>query len=562
MFGARYGELCQDPLPDVKSGTTIVVRESSITTSSTIGKVVAVNLRCGVANYCNYHVDQDDSPTVVAGFIKRVAVNVKGGDRCFQDEFFKFVRIWVESNLKPLPPDTDFDFELWLAESRYPESRKKQLRAVRDEYVLSSWKERTLCKSFIKDEFYDGIKYARTINARADWFKTFSGPLFKAIEHVIFQMPCFVKYIPVSERTRYVAETLVGGGFVSTSDFKSFEGSFSPKIIRNCEGFMYRYMLRNCPLQQSQMETIIRVLCGRNQLCFKRVRGTVKGVRMSGEMCTSLGNGFTNMMLMLFYCFKTNNQCVSCFEGDDGIHLSKRPFEDPVGFFSKLGFNLDFSRAASLGDAKFCGVSFDDQFNAQINCRKVLLNTTWMKSCYASAGYGKLMSLLRARALSLLYRVPNCPVVSAYGHWLERCTKNFRPQVGLVTNYEREILLQSFSSKFLAPLISAEARETYARVYGVSVETQLELESMFNSTHSLQLLSHPAFDQLFTHENMVLWNHYVSESGWMVRFINDQNNESEAESWCSQTASCTIEKHATHYYTRICSQSKICEKRQ
>lgn len=38
------------------------------------------------------------------------------------------------------------------------------------------------------------------INSRSDAFKAFSGPFFKAIEKVVYEMPEFIKHTPVPDR--------------------------------------------------------------------------------------------------------------------------------------------------------------------------------------------------------------------------------------------------------------------------------------------------------------------------------------------------------------------------
>jgi len=470
MFGARYAELSQEDLPPIKPATELRVLGDPLTTDTWIGKVVAVNPGFGVDNYINYHVDNGDTRSAVAGFCKRVAVDIPSAVQSSQDDFFMFVRNWCESNLKPLPADTDFSVDNWLAHTDYTESRKTVLRDIAAEHVTPRRVDRECCKSFIKDEFYDGVKYARTINARTDWFKAYCGPMFKQIESVIFKDAAFIKYIPVSERPKYISERLVGHTHVSTSDFKSFEGSFTPRIIRNVEGYMYQHMLQSCPEMAARMQDVIRVMTARNCLKFRRFHGKVNGVRMSGEMCTSLGNGFTNMMLMKYYCHKTHNECVSIFEGDDGIHLSKDKFLDPVAFFAKLGFNLDFARATSVQTAKFCGARFDDDLNCQIDAVKTILNTPWLKSAYTESSPDVLVSLLKARAMSILYRCPHCPIVSSFAHWIMRAATGFKPRIEALNNYQRKYMTNAVNTyKFVLPSISMGARVQYATTFGMSL---------------------------------------------------------------------------------------------
>jgi len=539
MFGARHAELLREQLPKVKASTDIRVALEPLTCDVHVGHVVAVNPMFGINDYINYHADGSDTVTAVAGFCKRVAVETPHANADLFEEFHQFVVHWCGENLTPLAPSTDFDIETWLAATNYKETRKQQLRDIASTFVEPSRRERESCKSFVKDEFYDGIKHARTINARSDWFKAYCGPMFKQIEHELFQDPAFIKYVAVADRPDYIRKRMLGYSYVSTSDFKSFEGSFSPKMIRKIEGHMYMYMLSRCPDMQHRMHKVIKVMTSRNVLKFKGFKGSVSGVRMSGEMCTSLGNGFTNMMLMKFYCHKTNNDCISVFEGDDGLHLSREPFQEPTKFFAQLGFNLDFAKAASIQEAKFCGSRFDDNLNTHIDAVKVMLNTPWLKSIYHKANISTLKSLLKARAMSILYRCPNCPIVSSFAHWILRATVGVRARAEQGTPYMANLMREVFLKyKYSNPVISMSARCQYARTFGISVDDQLTLESLFDSQNELVQLSHPIFDDLFGHIRLRLAILYVHDTEWMVRNINDKN-EKPKEAITSK-AKCTI----------------------
>jgi len=451
------------------------------------------------------------------------------------DDFAHFVNAWLGSNLIPLEAGYDFSVESWIVKTNYSEKRKAALLLNYEDTFRQKYSDKIKCKSFIKDEFYDSVKYARTINSRSDWFKVHSGPLFKAIESVLFKRPEFIKYVPVKDRPEYMLNFFgkTSGNF-SCSDFKSFEGSFVPKMIRACEAQLYDYMLAHNPVERAKMKTIVDVLCGRNVLQFKNFRGQVRGVRMSGEMCTSLGNGFTNLMLVKYFLDKTGNEGVSIFEGDDGIHLTKYPLKDPMSFFASLGFNLDFKIHDNIYESKFCGQTFDHCKNVQIDCKKALINLCWIKGGYRNATKNKLLSLLKAKTMSLLFRAPNCPVVSSFASWVYRSIEGRYAINSFDSNWMRNDVKTMLSNfKYEDININLDSRVLYEKVYGVSIELQLELENYFNSLQGLSLLSHPALNDLYGPTNFMLNDMYVKFGGAndsvMVRPINDQNQKSEEE---------------------------------
>jgi hypothetical protein len=158
---------------------------------------------------------------------------------------------------------------------------------------------------FVKSEFYELFKHFRMINARCDTFKASVGPVFKVIEHEIFKNPAFIKKIPVMERPEYICNRILkGGGLYMETDYSSFESLFTPQLMRSCEMIMYKYMSRDLLGGTTWFSLVERTITGTNAISNKYFKAWVEGKRMSGEMNTSLGNGFSNLMIMKFVLAK------------------------------------------------------------------------------------------------------------------------------------------------------------------------------------------------------------------------------------------------------------------
>ncbi len=75
------------------------------------------------------------------------------------------------------------------------------------------------------------------------------------------------------------------------TDYTSFEALFTPELMDAVEMQLYDYMLEHVSGGKDTLRLIRRVQLGRNHIDSKYVSVDISGKRMSGEMCTSLGNG-------------------------------------------------------------------------------------------------------------------------------------------------------------------------------------------------------------------------------------------------------------------------------
>lgn len=262
-------------------------------------RVMAVSLGVHAQGAVLPYPDVYDTPSAVLGARKRLVPEVSPPDPKLLREFRGFVRDWIRQNLTPLPVDSDTTVATWLDGTDYSVARKAQLLSCVEKMHQMGPKYYS-CKSFIKRENYTDVKFPRCINSRTDVFKVFSGPIFKLIEKAVFDNPYFIKHIPVHKRAEYIMRMHMPGFVYVATDHSSFEARISTPIMRACEMQLYSYMTQRLPDGKKWLHHVVKALTGEQRCHFKGFDVSVRGARMSGDMCTSLGNGFTNLMVMLF----------------------------------------------------------------------------------------------------------------------------------------------------------------------------------------------------------------------------------------------------------------------
>lgn len=407
------------------------------------------------------------------------------------------MRRFVVENFKPLGPDTDLSISTWLDSTDYPEWRKQQLREAADSLGGETPSGPDLvCKSFMKKEHYwNCYKYPRAIKSRTDRAKVFVGPAFKAIESVVFQHPSFIKHISVKDRPKYISDKLARWGHWYQTDYTSFEASFCPDFLRVCEIVLYSHMLVHFP---ELARFISQMLSGRNKCHFRHATVSVDGRRMSGEMCTSLGNGFTNLVLFLFLVSEKNGRCDGVVEGDDGLFGCTVSLS--AADFAQLGFIIKIDELDELLKGSFCGLMMTRKLTSMTDPRKVLLRFGVSLSPVALGSRNARRGLLRAKALSLLYEHPRCPILTALASRYVALTEGVAAifdrsykQAGLLQEMERN---QDWLRRQLELGIDDEIRQDFSDTYGIEPHIQLRLEALF-ATSGEEELDDPVLDSLY-----------------------------------------------------------------
>jgi len=466
--------------------------------------------------------DRNDPETQIYGIFKRMGRKLPKVNKLKLKEFALFVRKMLKK-LNPLSLMDIQTFQEWIKDSPYTEARRRELTIAYLQcfgFPLDS--QASWIDSFMKTECYGEVKFPRSINSRHDAFKAFSGPFFKAIEKVIYSFAgwpgmdyCpFIKHVPVADRGKYISEHLLGPDlFYFATDYVAFEASFQRCFMQVCELELYRYMLSLFPFVA---EFICRVISGTN---FGHMRSCgvafdIMAHRMSGDMCTSLGNGFSNLMLALFIL--QGKYCHVLIEGDDGLIAVQSPDDIPnQQMYEDFGFSVKLESVTDPRLGSFCGCVCPGNVLIK-EPRRVLQKFGWLHSdLYATDQ--TLLSRLRAKALSLAWEAPNSPVTRAIADRVLQLTANLPvkfSQDELMVNYLKFGCQPDLGQlqPFQEP--GSDIRDAYDVLYGITPLRQLQIENEVKHAFNLNFLTD------FIHSTPA-----VTDNDWLKSRLDNQSFE-------------------------------------
>lgn len=408
--------------------------------------------------------------------------------------FSKFVTNYLRENYSSLPPMPYCEgiVQHWLSLTKsYNTHRKQELMDVFLDRFQSSGSHPILkpsdyyCKSFIKREFYEDYKHPRLINSRSDAFKVVVGPYIKAIEEEVYSNPYFVK----GQRIDLFPDKLVrllGSPCYLETDYSSFESGFHPEYVRVCELELFRHFLYK---NNRHIYSIIERCYGhyvkgqwvpRPEKCYNdEYRFKVIGTRMSGDMWTSLANGFSNLMNMLFLISETGVDWRSIkghVEGDDGLFALPGPLLSDRDFAS-LGFKIKMQYGGDLSHTCFCGNLFDPDEVKLIVSPEQISRLGWTcSSNYLYVSEKKRLELLKAKAMSAYVTGKHTPILAVLCHRLLQLLKDKHHLFDGVNAWYEKQALELYQEPAAAPVISMKSRLLYFNNFGIPVEEQLRLE--------------------------------------------------------------------------------------
>lgn len=491
-YGYGYGEVTLPEVAAIDPRVKIVRHCAKYDPSSRAPMLVS--LGCHVSGAALPHPNTDPL-TMEAGVRRRFLATVPDPVAERHAKFLRFTRDWVRK-LPPIDPFADTSVDCWLLKTSYPESRKEELRVAWSECqgVIGARERRV--KSFIKDETYVEYKHARAINSRTDAFKCAVGPIFKLIEEEVFKNPAFIKKVPIADRPRYIYDRLyrVGAKYF-WADYTSMEAHFT-KLGFECEFILYEHLTKFLPDGKKFMKLINKALRGTNTCVFKWLTVVCDARRMSGEMNTSLGNGFVNLMALLFLFSELGEDVSPVVEGDDSdtSFMVKCPTKQD---FASLGFTVKCGVMDNFEEMSFCGMVFDpiDLINVT-DPAKACASFGWARSVYVRCGRKRLNTLLRCKALSYAHQFPGCPIIQELAKYALRCTRSydvrsFVKNSRCLTWWERENLLPFLSEKVPDVPVPYRTRLLVERLYGITVEQQISTELYLQNLTTIQPLVLP-----------------------------------------------------------------------
>lgn len=516
------GEVPLAPLGPVKNSVKIKIRGVNDRAKR---PAIAVSLGCHVEGLLLPHPDPSDTDSMIAGAKKRFCGATPNPDLDLISLLRAFVRRYLRRHFVPLSASTDVSFETWLESTNYPLWRKVELRACWAKLTDIYDRRNFRVSSFQKAEHYVAWKYPRAINARCDEAKCIFGPWFKAIENVVYKDPHFIKHIPVVDRPEYIKRMLYRiGAKYGASDFTSYEASFETIVMEAMEFELYDYMTSEVPGGPEFAALARDALGGENRCRFRDFEVKVNGVRMSGDMCTSLGNGWSNLMLNAFLAEYTGQEFSGVFEGDDGLLMFSRELPSDE-LYARLGFVVKMTPVEDICSASFCGMIFDIEDMITVSDpKKILALFGWTNARYVRAGRRKLLILLRSKAMCILASYPQAPILRALALYGLRITESVGPMDIVRTMnakgvcvYDRERISYALRNydKWLVGVGEPPMRTRLLveSEFGISVEEQLVIENQLNDMHSVQPLPFGEVLVAAPESWREFWNTYVREDG-------------------------------------------------
>lgn len=515
-YGYRVGEIGLPPTGDAKVGTVIRLL---VDQDHTKRVPVQLSLGCHVVGATYPHPDPNHAETIACSIRKRIACQPPRPIPERLREFRAFVDSFVRNTFTPFGPGETFSVSEWLGSSNYPLSRRVDLeRTYRKhcENPLPNW-EVELVKCFVKMESYPSYKHARAIYSRSDTYKCLVGPVFAKIERVLFSGKSFIKKCPVQDRPSFILESLgrdglhTGRGYLAT-DYTAYESHFTADIMDSCENIFYKHMVQNHPEASAVIDRHIRVARAYNNCFFKCARARILAGRMSGEMNTSLGNSFTNLMVALYAAHKAGLVDFRVVvEGDDSlasyIKSSSGEAREYEKIIRELGFNLKIETHEKLSTASFCGLVFCEETKLNLPNPKKHLNTTgWISGKYCRSKEKKLLELLKGKAMSLMASARGCPILQSFALYLLRCTEGSHFRIDCY--WARQFVL---NANIQPSEVTLGSRMVVENVYGIDIATQLYIEDHFDSLNVLCPIDDPIVMSLYDEDNHHCFDNYVRE---------------------------------------------------
>jgi hypothetical protein len=304
-----------------------------------------------------------------------------------------------------------------------------------------------------------------------------------AIEKAVYARKPFVKGRPTHELPVDLVK-LTEFPWVLETDYTSFESGFSPEYCDVVECALWRYMLKNNPLI---LDLVLRcyyqtrgghIVPRKEKLMNKLYVAKTVGTRMSGEMWTSLANGFANLMNIKYLCHKLKIRCKGFVEGDDGLFgMDSRRLK--AHHFEELGFKIKMKYGRDLAHTSFCGNVFDPEVMKIIIAPEQIARVFWScSSTYIHSSRKILDELLRAKAMSLYCQGKHTPIAGKLALKILQIIGPGGIRIGEGNAWWwNERIAKMLETETFAPVdVDLRSRDLYEQLYGISVRDQLSIE--------------------------------------------------------------------------------------
>lgn len=342
---------------------------------------------------------------------------------------------------------------------------------------------------FIKNESYPGKdKPPRLICFPQEGEKLLMSMAFHHLMHPMFSSRYCSKEIPEHKRPYVIEERLRGLPRKFVADYTSFECVPNRMMMRLGEHRVYRKLVPReywFLLDKIEKGGVIQARNG--------VKIRTPAVQYSGRYTTSLSNTIRNKLLMdaVAISLGVGTQGYrGVYEGDDSLTgwpatISK---EDIIRQLGKLGVAAEIDQYEDIGKAGYCSMYWTPDYQLIYDPIKTLAKFPFTSSQLAAGG-NNYPELLAAKAMSLAYKAPGCPIVSAVvkryisqiGYMETRCEwerKYFSKftTVKRASRHKKKRLVVGFDRWDLVREPTPSQRLLFEEIFGINPTEQREAE--------------------------------------------------------------------------------------
>jgi hypothetical protein len=474
--------------------------------------IVQSSLGCTIKGFTLPYPHPQDSMNWHYALTNRMLLDMPEVDLLEYRKFIRFTHKFLTSLFGQYFGIRDEDIltlEQWLEESTYNEDQKFVIRqdTIKEEGIrLDKIRGIRSHKIFIKGESYMTWKPPRLIFPPKTAMKGIMGPLIATVEKIVYNCKYCIKCMTPqhkAERLRSLSDNY--RNFYS-NDFSKFEASYWSKLFWDIE---YWLLARFLPTRRILLKQYANV-CSGWQKCTNNkstIQAFVRGRRMSGEMTTSFTHFIYNMCLTAYNAHINGVLWDGVFEGDDSVvAYSAMP---TFTVYERLGIVIKVQYPCDIEKASFCHIEMNGEtLHRMRHPAEVLVKLPMTDSKFKITHDEHVRrGLLRAKLLSYLYELPNCPIISPLSKRLSKVI--LEDPIFINDGYHRIMTEPDNTDIFLSDRIKME------EFYGISVDLQLACERAIEGmTEIPETLPDVFTDVVRLHKDSSIWadcwNRYVT----------------------------------------------------
>lgn len=390
--------------------------------------------------------------------------------------------------VEPLPciEDDESVFEDWISNHyNKPLNVKSRIRKARQEYLDCGLSKKDYRHSpFVKREFYEEMKAARIICKAEDKFVAAVAPVIHACEQVVFHdshlSKYFVKGRTINEQVDMMRRLGQMTGKFAETDHSRFEANYRDKTFKAIEMQFWKHMLRHNP---KTLDIMMKSYQYDRHLYSRQAVAIFRGTRMSGDLWTSLMNGFTNLVVMKAVAKRVGFTFEGLFEGDDGLCCYNGPDPTPEDF-SYYGFEIKLEVKDEINQCSFLTKIFSPKTNNLLADPETVERVSWTPDpAHFLYGDKSRRRLACEKCVAMLNIYPRTPVGSIKWLAILRVLGYNRKPIEVHDWYYQSLYHTTTLVKenLEYPDIQYEDRLLYWQRFGVSPEYQIIMENEFKS---------------------------------------------------------------------------------